>query len=114
MINRPIPAPQAYFPFKVFGITSTLENELPFDFTEVFPNPASAITYIGVNSTTSSSAKIYLMDVQGKIVNQIHNGALNVGVNKFFIDAAELSGGIYLITIENNLGQRVTKKLVVQ
>ncbi len=113
-INRPIPAPEAYFPFKIFGITSTLENDLLFDFTEVFPNPASAITYIGVNSTTSSSAKIYVMDIQGKIVNHIHNGALNVGINKFFVDAAELSGGMYLIVIENDKGQRATKKLVVQ
>lgn len=113
-ISRPIPAPQAYFPFKVFGLTSTLENDLPFDFTEVFPNPASAITYIGVNSTSSSSAKIYVMDIQGKIVRQIYNGALSVGINKFFVDAAELSSGMYLIAIENDNGQRATKKLVVQ
>jgi agmatine deiminase len=113
-INRPIPAPTAYFPFRVFGITSSLSNEMPFEFTEVFPNPASAITYIGINSISSKSAKIYMHDMQGRVVQLIHDGALNVGENKFFIDASAMSAGMYLIVVENETGNRITKKLVVQ
>jgi agmatine deiminase len=112
-INRPIPAPEAYFPFNVYGITSSLENNMSLEFTEVFPNPASAITYIGINSIRNNNAKINVIDLQGKIVNYLFNGALNVGLNKFFIDASTMSSGMYLIVVESENGDRITKKLVV-
>lgn len=113
-ISRPIPAPQAYFPFKVFGVTSTLENDMKVGFTEVFPNPASAITYIGINSLSTEQAQVYVTDLHGRVVEQVFNGQLSVGINKFFLDAANLSAGMYLVIIQNDRGETDTKRLVVE
>lgn len=113
-INRPIPAPEAYFPFKVYGVTSTLENDLKIGFTEVFPNPASAITYIGVNSLSSEPATVYVTDIHGRVVEQVFSGILNVGTNKFFLDAAKLSAGMYVIVVQNERGETATKRLIVR
>lgn len=112
-INRPIPAPVAYFPFKVYGVTSTFDNELKLKFTEVFPNPASAITYIGVNSLNTEQSRIYVLNMHGQEVEQIFEGPLAVGTNKFFLQAENLSNGAYLIVVETIRGERITKKLVV-
>lgn len=113
-LNRPIPAPEAYFPFKVFGVTSVLENEMKTGFTEMFPNPASAITYIGVESVAAIDAQIYVTDINGRIVADVFNGKLTTGTNKFFLDAALLSSGIYLVVLRNALGETETKRLVVR
>ncbi len=113
-INRPIPAPEAYFPFKVYGVTSTLENDLKIGFTEVFPNPASAITYIGVNSLSSEKATVYVTDIHGRVVEQVFSGILNVGTNKFFLDAAKLSAGMYVIVVQNEHGETASKRLIVR
>lgn len=112
--TRPIPAPQAYFPFKVFGTTSVLDNDLQVGFTEVFPNPASAITYIGVNSVTSENASVFVTDMHGRVVERIFEGQLAVGTNKFFLDAATLPTGMYLIVVRSERGDTATKKLVVR
>lgn len=113
-LNRPIPAPEAYYPFKVYGVTSTLENEMKIGFTEVFPNPASAITYIGVTSLSSEAAKVYVTDLHGRVVEHVFNGQLTVGTNKFFLDASVLSAGMYLIVVQNERGETDTKRLVVR
>lgn len=113
-INRPIPAPQAYFPFRVFGVTSTLENGMKMGFTEVFPNPASAITYIGINSLSSEKATVSLLDMTGKTVEIIHNGALQVGINKFFIDASVYPAGMYVIRVRNDYGDFDNQRLVIR
>ncbi len=113
-INRPIPAPTAYFPFKVMAITSVLENDMKTGFSEVFPNPASAITYIGVNSVATIDAHIFVTDMHGRMIQDIYQGGLVVGENKFFLDASSLSAGMYLIVLRNGLGEMETKRLVVR
>lgn len=112
--TRPIPAPEAYFPFRVFGTTSVLDNDLQVGFSEVFPNPASAITYIGVNSVTSENASVFVTDLHGRVVSRIFDGQLAVGTNKFFLDAGRLPAGMYLIVIRTEGGDTETKKLVVR
>lgn len=112
-INRPIPAPVAYFPFRVFGVTSTLQNNMKVGFTEVFPNPASAITYIGVNSLSSDDATVSLYNLSGKMVKTIHNGPLQVGINKFFIDASQYPAGMYVIRIQSAHGGSDNQRLVI-
>jgi len=112
--NRPIPAPQAYFPFKIFGATSVLANDMKIGFTEVFPNPASAITYIGINSIATDNASVFVTDMHGRTVENVFEGRLTVGVNKFFLDAATLSSGMYLIVVRTERGETETTKLVVR
>lgn len=112
-INRPIPAPQAYFPFRVFGVTSSLENDMKIGFTEVFPNPASDITYIGVKSLSNEPAEVFVTDIHGRLVEQVFNGNLTVGTNKFFLDANRLQPGMYLIVVQNERGEAITERLVV-
>jgi len=112
--NRPIPAPQAYFPFKIFGATSVLANDMKVGFTEVFPNPASAITYIGINSIATDNASVFVTDMHGRTVENVFEGRLTVGVNKFFLDAATLSSGMYLIVVRTERGETETTKLIVR
>jgi hypothetical protein len=52
--------------------------------------------------------------MHGRTVENVFEGRLTVGVNKFFLDAATLSSGMYLIVVRTERGETETTKLVVR
>ncbi len=66
----------------------------------VFPNPVNEAAQIKFSSTYSVSATIAVRSVDGRICStQTVN--VNAGENTFPLNTAELSGGLYLVTISN-------------
>ena len=76
----------------------------------LFPNPANNSVQINLQNTSETIAAILINDVLGKNIKTISN----VSSNQNTIDVADLSQGVYLVTIttENNL--KIVKKLVVE
>ncbi len=109
---RPIVAPQGYWEFDVLGGAGL--NELASaQMLEVFPNPASAITCIPVNSAIATEGSITLQDLTGKIIEVIHDGEIPMGDSKYFLFADNYAAGSYLIVLESN-GRRLTQKLMIR
>jgi agmatine/peptidylarginine deiminase len=97
---RPMPAPQGFWTFEVLGEVSVAEYETP-SFGKVFPNPAGAITCVELNFQQKDNGHIFLVDMSGKRVMDIHNGNFNYGINKFFFNAESLEAGVYRLVAQS-------------
>jgi len=110
--NRPMPAPEAYYRFKVLGEVVSVAELKASSSLDVFPNPANAITCIPVEMALSSKASITLYDVTGKLVLSVFEGNIPSGITKYFIDAASLNPGAYILVLQTEQFQ-ISKRLMV-
>lgn len=103
--------------FRITGTSSTVGlptiEENVFDLT-IYPNPTQGEnTYVGVFLDKSQIGSLYLTDIMGKRVIDLHQGLINGNEHWFNIDNTSLSSGIYFLTFETE-GRRTTKKLIVR
>lgn len=73
------------------------ENKL-FE-TKLFPNPALRHTTLEVSSTNRSHYLIELYNFEGKKIETIHQGPLDIGTSIFQIDLTGYSKGIYIVNV---------------
>ncbi len=113
-ITRPMPAPEGYWDFKVTGPTTVPETDTPPSLTlkAIYPNPAKAITAIPVTNDRPVQGSIRVYDMLGKVVRTIHEGTIEAGESKFFLDARNLAPGSYTVILETQKGQRARKLMV--
>ncbi|MCB0653688.1 MAG: agmatine deiminase family protein [Saprospiraceae bacterium] len=112
---RPITAPQGYFDFGIKNCNVGTED-ITLGYTQLlaaFPNPASAITCIPVESQSAVEASIELTDVLGRRIMNIFEGKIAAGTSKYFIDASYLESGVYFITLKSG-GASLVQSLVVK
>jgi agmatine/peptidylarginine deiminase len=100
---RPMAAPQGYWHFDVVDqLVNT--NELVLLETKVFPNPASALTCLRLQSSYNTEAQIKLMDVMGREVLVLWNGDIAIGEKQIFFDVKDIPSGSYHIVITHQGG----------
>ena len=113
---RPITAPNGWFSFRVIDttdVTSIQYNALQSVFEmKAFPNPANGIVCIPVSVEASQTVAIELLDLNGRLIQLIHNGTVAAGENRFYLDAASLPSGAYFIKAHTRFGS-VNQKLMV-
>jgi agmatine deiminase len=112
-LNRPMPAPEGYWYFKVLGDDVSVNENLALEILPIYPNPAKAITVIPVSLTNASKGRVFITDAQGKEVLELFTGDVKAGETKFFFDAGQLTAGIYHVHIASEL-ESTSQKLVVQ
>ena len=100
--NRPMPAPDGYWKFTVFGDGTANTDEFEIDIPAIYPNPASAITVIPFDGKLGEFGKIELIDASGRIVKTIHDGTFEFGMQNFFIDASDFASGSYTVKYQSN------------
>lgn len=90
------------------GLSSNLNNANSFD---VYPNPASNEVNLKIETSTSASSTIKVVNTLGQVViaKQV---SLSIGVNTIPVDTKQLSSGIYYVTYDAPSGS-VTKKLTI-
>lgn len=110
-LNRPMPAPNGYFDFNIIDHSSNITDYASIRLS-VFPNPASGISCIPVNTSYSAQATISLIDVLGQQKELIFKGMLQAGENKYFIDANKYPPGVYNIVIETAI-EKSTEVLII-
>jgi len=113
--KRPITAPNGFWSFTLdldAGILENNNNSIT-KLGDIYPNPASAITCIPVETTKEIAATIELFDMIGKKVQTIYEGKIASGNKNFFINAADLSKGIYFVKLSAK-EYSVSQKLVVK
>jgi hypothetical protein len=100
--DRPMPAPEGYWQFRVGEIVVNGLDVLPAfaGFQPAFPNPASAITCIPVALSRAAEGRIVLRDAVGREVAILFEGQLPAGISKHFVDASRLVAGAHVITLE--------------
>jgi agmatine/peptidylarginine deiminase len=115
-LNRPLPAPQGYFDFNVLENNATnilTKTKISNVEMSVYPNPASAISCIPINSDKVFNGKLSIQNVMGQEVALIHNGEFVKGQKNFFIHANHFPKGMYFIVLENE-GILLKEKLLIQ
>jgi agmatine deiminase len=110
---RPMPAPEGYWSFDVIGDIISVDEPIGFDFGNVYPNPAGAMTVVPVVFKENTHGGIYLYDMLGQKVFTIYEGQFARGEKKHFFDARNVSAGLYNIVIETAYG-RVSQTLMVK
>jgi hypothetical protein len=70
------------------------------------------MTCIETKINASSSGKMELFDINGRLIKELHSGAIEQGLNRFFFDASILESGIYVIKFSVGT-QSKSKRLIV-
>lgn len=94
----------------VLGIAAISANALSS--LELFPNPATDVTVLKVNSQKAMDAKVIIYNALGAVVSEMPVAILE-GKNKIDLDVNQLSSGIYFAQIKM-ANSTVTKKLVIK
>ncbi|NNF02265.1 MAG: T9SS type A sorting domain-containing protein [Bacteroidia bacterium] len=112
---RPIVAPDGYFDFNVLQLTSIDEHLASSEFNvgNIFPNPASAITCIPVSFSDNVQFSLDLYDISGRFIKNIFSNMSGTGDQKYFIDASQLSSGVYSLHYRTD-SQSEQSKLVIR
>ena len=112
---RPMPAPEGWWSFRVLGETSSLDNvAATTPWRTLYPNPARAITCLELNLPQATDCRITLHNAFGQQVKLLHDGTLNRGVQRVFLNAATLPTGPYFVTLTTAQGTRWTERLMVE
>ena len=112
-ITRPLVAPDGYFELEVVGETSAASGPARLEIeSNVFPNPASSLTFVEMVYEQSQHVRIELVSMDGKKVSVVYDGQMMQGQSKVFFDVSEMPAGIYTVSIETDTG-RARHKLVV-
>ena len=83
-----------------------------FDGVKVFPNPASTEATVLLDVKNAGNISIHVIDVTGKIVKTVFNGTATTGVQSYNFNTADLSSGMYIVSI-SAAGKNKTVKLSI-
>ena len=77
-----------------------------------FPNPTSSLTTLTFTLPQEMAVKIAIYDMTGRMVKAVSKGKMPSGENSLTVDLSHLASGVYNYTLENENGERATKRLV--
>lgn len=89
--------------------TTELSKQLSI---QTVPNPVFGPAQIKINSQISGSFQFQVLDLLGQRMEQ-RSVSIVTGENSIAFDASQLCNGLYLIQLQNEVGQ-VTQKVMVQ
>lgn len=113
-VVRPLVAPEGWFRFRIHPTTATVEAWQPsLSLGEVFPNPASALTCVPVQSEGGGEATIEINDLLGRRVETVFSGRLPAGISRHYFDAGPFPTGVYLVTLRGG-GSTETRKTIIK
>lgn len=98
----------------IFGATGVMTPEDGISSFDVYPNPAQDNTTVEFSLEDREQINVELVDMTGRVVQQVYTGELASGVHRFPVQTAELSAGIYLVRLLTDEGKYLTRKLVVE
>jgi agmatine/peptidylarginine deiminase len=111
-LTRPLPAPAGWWSFCTTETVSA--TEVPkAHLLDIYPNPASAITVIPVNTTAKTLGNIRIFNTLGQLVANVFTGEFPAGQSNYFINAGQYVSGTYFVQLQTG-GQTVVRKLVVR
>jgi len=113
-LQRPLTAPDGYWKFNVLG-SNVGVNELGWhaELGNIYPNPASQITVVPVNSNMTTAGSLIMYNMIGEKVKVIHEGSFPSVQKNFFIDASNYPSGVYHVVFKSD-GNTQTQSLVIE
>ena len=90
---------------------STITVDTDFNLAQNIPNPFNGETVIGFNLPEAGTARLTVMDVQGKVLREI-KGDFAQGYNTIVLKASDLTPGVLHYQLES-ANQVATKKMII-
>ncbi|MBX3164619.1 MAG: T9SS type A sorting domain-containing protein [Bacteroidetes bacterium] len=98
----------------VVGVSDFDKAQAPNNLS-IYPNPANGNVTIAFNSHDDERAVLNVMDINGRIVKSQDLGKINAGEITYSFNVAELSAGVYIVSVNSNVNvKRVTKLIVTK
>ena len=76
---------------------------------KIIPNPVSDNAIIEFSLPGSEQIRLSLCNVSGQEIMEIYKGQMEKGINRIPFDAAKLSTGVYIISLQDGNSQIITK-----
>ncbi len=108
---RPLPSPIGAWSFLIQANISSTAAPVA-NLQEIYPNPASAITVVPVQSSAKTRGSILIFNSLGQKVHSVFEGEIPAGNTNYFLDAGKLPAGTYFVKLQTG-GQMQMKKLLV-
>lgn len=108
---RPIVAPDGFWSFEVLGTITSVDSKDLINLANVYPNPATDLVSIPINTERTLDVTVYMTDITGKTVKQIHAGEI-VGDRRLSVFVNDLAPGVYTVVAEGIFGRTATPLLV--
>jgi aminopeptidase N len=89
---------------------------LPSDFRiqAVYPNPFNPATTVSFTLPRSSTARLSVFDLTGRLVNRMELGSLSAGDHSVRWDGSQFSSGVYLFQLETQTACRIAKAVLLK
>ncbi len=110
---RPLAAPTGYYEFTVNSEPLADNEQIRVELAPVYPNPASAITVVPIETNWRVKALVELVDVTGKINEVIFDGEVYPGHSNVYFDASQYPPGTYFVRVKTAF-KSFARKVVVQ
>ena len=81
---------------------------------KAYPNPFNPITNISFNLPTAMNVDVNILDIQGRLIQNIVSDGFNQGLNELVIDGNNLSSGLYFIQLIAEQDIHYTKVLLLK
>lgn len=108
---RPLVAPEGFWSFEVLGTITSVNTEDLISLSNVYPNPATDLVSIPLNAQRELDVTVYMTDITGKVVKEIHSGTL-IGDRRLSVFVNDLAPGVYTVVAEGEFGRTATPLLV--
>ena len=110
-----MPAPDGWWSFRVLGNVDGLDSPgASSPWRALYPNPAKAITCLEFELPASTSCSVMLTNAMGQTIETLHEGTLDRGIQRVFLNASTLASGPYLVTLTTDAGRQWSQRLLVE
>ncbi len=100
--KRPITAPDGYWSFRVLDDLLLAEELAQPMLNRLYPNPAAEITCVELNLTRPGEGRLFITDMTGREVVEIHRGKFTSGTSSYFFNASQMRAGVYTVVLLSN------------
>ena len=96
-------------------ISTAVEQQKPSEFHvfQNYPNPFNPTTTIRYQTPISGRVQIVLYSILGQQIRILENGIKSAGMHTTFLDASDLSSGVYIYQVRFE-GQVFSRKITLQ
>ncbi|MBK9276131.1 MAG: agmatine deiminase family protein [Flavobacteriales bacterium] len=109
---RPLVAPEGWWSFRVLDANTAVTPVDAPAFASLYPNPATSIVVVGVESGRSERVELRLLDATGRLVHTVFRGIVPAD-GRLFVDVSTLPVGVYQLELQGAAG-RSTRTLLKQ
>ncbi len=81
---------------------------------KVFPNPAKDMATVTIEVAHTGLVKIILLDLSGKILKEIYNGAATAGNLSYDFNTSDIATGTYVLSVVSDGKQKLMKFSVIK